>query len=106
MAYATVAADPRESDLRPVEAELAAAMARELPLRFENDPERLIGRIFAGGPERRHEIWRWLVVATLAGLCMEIWMTRRMVKNSGIADLRGGEDAAVTATTHASRSHA
>ncbi len=87
-AFATVAADPRESDLRPLEPDLAAALARELPLTFESDPDRLTGRLFAGGPQSRHEIWRYLILATLAGLCMEIWLTRRMAKSSGIADLR------------------
>jgi hypothetical protein len=104
--FATVAADPRESDLRPLEPELAAALERELPLTFQSDPDRLIGRLFTGGPESRHEIWRLLVLATLAGLCMEIWLTRSMVKNSGIADLRGGDDAAGDETAMAPRTHA
>jgi hypothetical protein len=104
--FATVAADPRESDLRPTEPDLVTTLERELPLTFQSDPDRLIGRLFTGGPESRHEIWRLLVLATLAGLWMEIWLTRRMVKNSGIADLRGGDDAAGDETAMAPRTHA
>ena len=68
-------------------------LAREIPLTFESDPDRLTGQLFAIGPQSRREIWRFLILATLAGLCMEIWLTRRMVKNSGIADLRTADDA-------------
>jgi hypothetical protein len=105
-AYAAVAADRRESDLRPLEAAEAESLARELPLRFEPEPDALTGELFARGLGRRHEIWRYLVLATLAGLCMEIWMTRRMVKNSGMADLHATADASATATLPPERSHA
>ncbi len=66
----------------------ADALVRALPLRFESDRAALAGWLFAAGPASRHEIWRYLVLGTLAGLCMEVWLTRRMVKNSGMADLR------------------
>ena len=102
-AFATVAADGRESDLRPLEPAEAEALARDLPLGFDSDPDRLTGRMFAGGPGGRHEIWRYLVVGTLAGLCMEVWLTRRMVKNSGIADLRITESVPSTATSNRER---
>ncbi len=105
-AFATVAADVRESDLRPLEPAEVKALARELPLSFETEPDRLTGRMFARGPESRHEIWRYLVLGTLAGLCMEVWLTRRMVKSSGMADLRATDDVDSTATSAPERSHA
>jgi hypothetical protein len=84
-AFATVAADDRESDLRFLEPGVAAALARDWPLSFEAEPDRLAGRLFAAGRGGRHEIWRYLVLATLGGLCVEIWLTRQLVKSRGIA---------------------
>jgi hypothetical protein len=93
LAFATVAADSRESDLRPLEPAVMTQLERDLPLAFESNPERLPGAyLFAPGPGGRNELWRYLVLAALAGLCMEVWLTRRMVKNSGFADLRGADD--------------
>jgi hypothetical protein len=84
-AFATVAADTRESDLRYLEPAETAALARDWPLSFETEPDRLAGRLFAAGSGGRHEIWRYLILATLAGLCVEIWLTRQLVKSRGIA---------------------
>ncbi len=86
-AFATVAADARESDLRFLALAEQAALARDWPLNFEAEPDRLAGRLFASGRGGRHEIWRYLVLATLAGLCVEIWLTRQLVKSRGIAEL-------------------
>jgi len=36
---------------------------------------------------RQHPIWRGLVLAALAGLCLEVWLTRRLVRGRGIADI-------------------
>ncbi len=93
-AFATVAADARESDLRLLETAETTALARDWPLIFEADPDRLTGRLFAAGRGGRHEIWRYLVLATLAGLCVEIWLTRQLVKSRGIAgmDADGSDD--------------
>ena len=86
-AFATVAADARESDLRFLEPAETAALARDWPLSFEAEPDRLAGRLFAAGRGGRHEIWRYLVLATLGGLCVEIWLTRQLVKSRGIAGI-------------------
>jgi von Willebrand factor type A domain/Aerotolerance regulator N-terminal len=86
-AFATVAEDARESDLRFLEPAETAALARDWPLSFETEPDRLAGRLFASGRGGRHEIWRYLVLATLAGLCVEIWLTRQLVKGRGIAEM-------------------
>ncbi len=83
-AFATVAADNGESDPRRLEPAAAQAIAEVLPIRFEAAPAFSLSRIFATTARQRHEIWRYLILATLAGLCLEVWMTRRIVKNSGI----------------------
>ena len=88
-AFATVAADGRESDLRPLGPTEAKALAQGWPLTFEADPNRLAGHLFAADRGGRHEVWRWLVLAALGGLCMEVWLTRRLVMSRGIADLGG-----------------
>ena len=88
-AFATVAADGRESDFAPLEPASAEALARDVAVTLRDlTVTALAGWLFAAGPASRHEIWRYLVLGTLAGLCMEVWLTRRMVKNSGMADLR------------------
>jgi hypothetical protein len=84
-AYALVASDPREADpavLDPVE---AARLSEGWPLAFEPDPTRLPGRISSGDASPRREVWRILVLAALGGLCLEVWMTRRMARSRGLA---------------------
>jgi len=88
-AYATVAADGRESDLRPLEPAEAKALAEGWPLTFEAEPGRLAGRLFAADRGGRNEVWRLLVLAALGGLCMEVWLTRRLVMSRGIAEMGG-----------------
>jgi Aerotolerance regulator N-terminal/von Willebrand factor type A domain len=83
--YAAVARDDRESDLTPLERAEAAHLAEGWPLVFENDPGRLLSRISAADAGARHEIWRPLVLAALAGLCLEIYLTRRLVRGQGLA---------------------
>jgi hypothetical protein len=104
--YATVAADRRESELRPLEPSEAVALARDWPLRFVSEPERLIGGLFAPVAGSRHEIWRYLIMGTLAGLCMEVWLTRRMVKNGGMAGLRDTHETRSTEAPHPEGSRA
>jgi hypothetical protein len=90
-AYAAVAGDGRESDPEPLAPAEAAKLAEGWPLSIESDPDRLTGRLLASGRGDRHPIWRGLVFAALAGLCLEVWMTRRLVRSRGIAD-PGGPD--------------
>jgi hypothetical protein len=40
-----------------------------------------MGRLFAATRGGKHEVWRILVLTTLAGLCLEIYLTRRLVKS-------------------------
>ena len=86
-AYATVAADGRESDLRPLEPAEAKVLAQGWPLTFESESGRVAGRVLAADRGGRHEVWRWLVLAALGGLCLEVWLTRRLVMSRGIAEI-------------------
>ena len=86
-AYAAVAADGREADPAPLDPAEAEALARDWPLTFDADPARLLDRLLAGDGARRDEVWRPLVLLALAGLCLEVWLTRRMATRgaSGLA---------------------
>ncbi len=83
--YAAVARDSRESDLTALDRAEATRISEGWPLVFETDPERLSGRLSAAEPGARHEVWRPLVLAALAALCLEIYLTRRLVRGQGLA---------------------
>ena len=78
-AHASVVGDPREFDLTPLGPAEAEGLARGWPLTFEPDPARLAGRL-SSPSHGRNEVWRGLVLAALAGLCLELWLTRRLVR--------------------------
>ncbi|SIO32286.1 N-terminal double-transmembrane domain-containing protein [Singulisphaera sp. GP187] len=83
-AYASVLADGRESDSTPLEPAEAATLAQGWPLVFEADPARLASRLLAAERGGRHEAWRGLILAALAGLCLEVYLTRRLVRSQGV----------------------
>ncbi|MFO0954765.1 MAG: hypothetical protein U0835_27100, partial [Isosphaeraceae bacterium] len=87
-AYAAVPPDPREADPSALDPAEAARLAEgwPRPLAFEADPNRLAARVLAadGAPGRR-EVWRGLVVLALGGLCLEVYLTRRLVRGQGLA---------------------
>jgi hypothetical protein len=83
-AYASVAADARESDPSPLEPAEAATLAKGWPLVFEPDPARLTSRLLEAERGARHEAWRGLILAALAGLCLEVYLTRRLVRSQGV----------------------
>ena len=84
VAYATVRGDdPRSAlDPAPLDPAEAARLAEGWPLRFEPTPESLASRLFAPAGGRR-EAWRWLLLAALAGLCVEIYLTRKLARGAG-----------------------
>jgi hypothetical protein len=84
-AYASVVGEGRESDDAPLEPAEAAKLAEGWPLAFESDPSRLSARLFEAERGGRHEVWRALILATLAGLCLEVYLTRRLVRGQGLA---------------------
>ncbi|MFI5459658.1 MAG: VWA domain-containing protein [Isosphaerales bacterium] len=82
--YAAVARDARESDMTPLDPAEAARLSEGWPLAFEPDPDRLIAGLFAPEPGGKHEVWRLLVLAALGGLCLEIYLTRLLVRTQGL----------------------
>jgi hypothetical protein len=85
-AYGIVRGDDREADPSPLEPAEAARLAEGWPLRFETDPSRLTEEVLVDAPGARRELWRGLVLAALAGLCAEIYLTRRLVRGRGLAE--------------------
>ncbi len=83
-AYATVRNDSTVDDAAPLEPAEADRLAEGWPLHFEPDPDRLVSRIFSGGSGGRRELWRGLVLAALGGLCVEIYLTRKLVRGQGL----------------------
>jgi hypothetical protein len=82
--YAVVSSDPRENQTGSLSTEEAASLQSGWPLVFENHPENLPILLNTGSGAPRHEIWRGLVLAALAGLCIEIAMTRRLARKRGL----------------------
>jgi hypothetical protein len=83
-AFATVESDNREADAAPLDPIESARLAEGWPLRFEPDLARLSAAMHAAVQGGRREVWRWLVLAALAGLCVEIYLTRRLVRGQGL----------------------
>ncbi len=79
-AYATVASDPGESDLEPLAAAEASKLAEGWALEFEESPDGLAASVLRRGGSGRRDLWRFLVLAALGGLCVEIWLTRRAAR--------------------------
>jgi hypothetical protein len=77
--YYVVQPDAEESDLTPCTDQDREAVARHIPVRYEND----LGKVADAWAEagRRQEVWWWFLLGLIALLCGEVWMTRRLVKN-------------------------
>lgn len=82
--YAAVTPDPREADPSRLSPADRARLADGWPLAFERDPARLAARLSAPRTGPR-PLWRGLVLAALAGLCLEVLLTRRMARTRGLA---------------------
>jgi hypothetical protein len=80
----------RESDPTTLDPADAARLAQGWPLAFEADEARLEARIFAAERGGRRELWRGLVLAALASLCLELYLTRRLVCGQGLASTEQG----------------
>ena len=83
LVYAAVTGDGHESDLSPLEPAEAARLAQGWPFEFESSPDRLAARLSETEPGGRHEVWRFLVLAALGFLCVEVYLTRRIVRGQG-----------------------
>ena len=89
-AYATVPADGREADPAPLDAAEASRLAEGWPLAFEPDPAKLTARLLdTSNPAARREVWRGLVLLALAGLCAELYLTRKLVRGQGLSVAQG-----------------
>ena len=82
--YAIVQGDALGADPSPLEPAEAAQLSEGWPLTFAADAARLSDRLFTAGPGGRRELWRGLVLAALGGLCVEIYLTRRLVRGQGL----------------------
>jgi hypothetical protein len=74
--YYVVQADPRETDdLSPCSAADREQVASILPVQYVEETSEILG-----GPSPARGIWWWLMLAVIAFLCAEVWLTRRIVK--------------------------
>ncbi|QDV38889.1 BatA domain-containing protein [Tautonia plasticadhaerens] len=82
---------PDPSPLSPDEAD---ALAEGWPLSFSTDVEADPLPSSAPPGRSRRPLWRGLLLAALAGLCLEVWLTRRLALRRGIpaAEARGGDE--------------
>lgn len=87
--FGAVDRDERETDPAALEPEEAAKLAEGWPLEFVSDLKASELGVFAAGGGSRHEVWRFVILAALAGLCVEIYLTRRLVRVQAGA---GGEE--------------
>ena len=83
-AYAAVVGDGRDDDPAPLEAPEKDALAKGWPLAFDADPASLADHVLEADLARRREGWRGLILLALAGLCVEVWLTRRMARRQGM----------------------
>ncbi|MDX2035215.1 MAG: BatA domain-containing protein [Isosphaeraceae bacterium] len=80
--YATVEADPRESNLERLSAADRIEMCKDWPFVILDSGENAVDRILRSATVRKHELWRPMILSALALLCVEIWMTRRATVGS------------------------
>ena len=82
--YASVAADARESDPDPLDPAEAAKLSEGWPLAFAKDEDALRERLLDSAGSGPRPLWRLLVLAALGGLCVEVFLTRQLVKGRGM----------------------
>ncbi len=84
-AYVVVQGDSSLIDDSALDPAEASKLSEGWPLEFAPDADRLASHLFTTGPGARRELWRGLVLAALAGLCMEVYLTRKLVRGQGLA---------------------
>lgn len=77
--FFVVPADPREADLTACTSEEREKVGKLVGIEYEDDREAILGA--ADGATSRQDLWWYLLVGLIALLCLEVWMTRRAVKN-------------------------
>ncbi len=78
--YGAVDRDEREADLAALERQEAGKLAEGWPLEFVSELKSSELGLFAAQSGSRHEVWRFVILAALGGLCLEIYLTRRLVR--------------------------
>jgi hypothetical protein len=82
-AYALVTGDNLDDGPAPLEPAEAEVLAKGWPLAFDADANRLATKLLTADRARRNEVWHALILAALGGLCLEVWLTRRMARKQG-----------------------
>lgn len=75
--YFVVPADPAEADLTPLSEEDRQKLTKLLGLQFD-DGEQILAA--DGQATERQELWLAVLIGVISLLCVEVWMTRRLVQ--------------------------
>src|SRR5262249_10131871 len=84
-AYATVEAGSSESTLQSLATAKATRLTEGWPFPIEPDATRLTAKMIAAGQAARRELWRGLILAALGSLCIEIYLTRRLIQGQRLS---------------------
>lgn len=86
-----VQSDPREARVEPLSPAEKETLAQGWPWSLAVEPASEVGEggkalaaqiLSGGGGRARRDLWRWLMVLGLLGLCAEVWMTRALVREA------------------------
>ena len=70
--------DRGESDLTPLTDEQKESLSKDGRMTFVETVDELVEQTFTD--TGRTEVWRFLLLAFVGLLCLEVWMTRRLVQ--------------------------
>ena len=76
--YFVVPADATEGDLSPLNDDDREKLKKVVGLTFDDGDAVLAA---SGEGTDRQDLWLYLLVGMIGLLCLEVWMTRRLVKN-------------------------
>ncbi len=79
--YYVVQPDPRESILTPAKPEDLAKVKEKVALDYFPAEERERLNLALASTDARQELWLWFLMAVIALLCGEVWLTRRIALN-------------------------
>jgi hypothetical protein len=74
--YTVHSDDPAEYDLTPATSAERARVARDVPITYVTDGDRLLGTLLSEANSQ--ELWWLLMLAVVGFLCVEVWLTRRI----------------------------
>lgn len=78
--YYVVQPDDRESDLAPCTEEDRKSVAEVVKgMQYENERGKIVEAFTSEA--HKEDFWQYFLIGLVLLLCMEVWMTRRMVKN-------------------------